>query len=185
MANVISQALATMSKNPFHVSYVKSWLHQYAGESISAAQMNDVFTNLYNSYYYWVHDRGYPFPVVTSGGNFSDSAKSLRNEISGQTGYVQNVVNQFLYAIITGYNQGKLSKEFAFPRDDKEWVAGSTAGTFTKKETETPPKQNGITWIPETWVNPAEPKKDGSLLTYGILAALAAGVFFYSKKKGR
>jgi hypothetical protein len=185
MASVFSQVLAIMTKNPFHVSYVKDWLAKYAGGNITAGQMNDVFTNLYNSYYYWVHDRGYAFPVVKAGGAFDDSTLSLRNEISGQTGYVQNVVNQFLYAMVTGYQQGKLSKEFAFPRDDKGWVAGTTTGTTPQSSTTAPSKSASITWIPEAWVNPAEPKKDGSILTYGILAALAAGVYFITQKKGR
>jgi hypothetical protein len=192
MPSVGTQLLTILSKNPAHVAYVKNWLAKYAGSSISSSEMNDVFSTLYNWYYYYIHDMGYPFPVVKQGGAFDDATTTMRNEISGASGITSNVVNQFLYAMFTGYNQGKLSAEFAFPRDNKNFtVTGTTPATGTKSTSSTTAEKiaavkNSIRWIPDNWTQPAQPKANGTMLTYGILAALAAGVYFFTnKKKGR
>jgi hypothetical protein len=189
MANIGTQILGILSKNPAHVSYIKTWLSKYSGVSISSSQMNDIFTTLYNWYYYYINDVGYPFPVILQGGGMDSNTVKLRNEIVGASGITSSVVNQFLYAMYTGYNQGKLSAEFAFPRDNKTMVATGTTGsatTGTGTATKTPAiKIPGVRWIPESWTQPAEKKNDGTLLTYGILAAIVAGVYFFTKQKGR
>ena len=195
MSNIGTQILTIMSKNPLHVSYVKTWLKKYAG--LSDGQLNPVFTDLYNAYYYFVNQQGYPFPVVdmTTGG-MDQKTVALRDSIASMTAYVPSIVNQFLYAIYTGYVQGHLSKDFAFPRDPSFQTADQAAAdnvqldTVKKTATTTAARsktvQAALTWIPATWQQPAEAKPAANaLLSYGIVAALAAGaVWFLSHKKG-
>ena len=169
MADLGTQILATLSKNPAHTLYVKTWLTKYAG--VTSTQANDVFTELYNWYYYFISEKGYGFPVI-------------RNELAGATGLSGAVVNQFLYAIYTGYNQSKLSKEFAFPRPANmvSTTTNNAANGVNASQTSNSGKSNvtpSIKWIPDNWTSPAvKVATNSTYLTYGLIAAGAAAIWY-------
>lgn len=192
MASVGNQLLTILSKNPVHVAYVKTWIKKYSGQNLSEAILNDYFATLYNWYYYYIHDCGMPFPVVAPNGAFDATTVKLRDLLVGSSGIVASVVNQFLYAIYTGYTQAKLSAEFAFPRDFKSVTTPTTNQTTTTEKKTTPPTvtaiktaANVLRYIPSNWTEQAEKKNNGSILTYAILAAIAGGVFIIARRKGR
>ena len=193
MANLGTQILTIFSKNPAHVVYIQTWLKKYC--ALNASQADQFFTDLYNAYYYFLNSQGYPFPVIDmQTGGMDAKTASLRDSIAIMTGISKTVVNQFLYAMYTGYVQSKLSKEFAFPRDPNFVTPATAAADSAKmdaaKNAATTKKAGSVAaaaalkWIPSAWKVPAEAvPTSNALLSYGIVAALAAGVVLYLSHK--
>jgi hypothetical protein len=173
MANILQIVTTILTKNPAHVLYVQQWLMKFC-PGVTLGTVDSIFVNCYNWYYYFVNTGGAPMPVFSKSGA-TPATQTLKNNIAGSSGVSGDIVYQFLASLFTGYSQGKLSKEFAFPRN--------AATTTTQDAVNAGGATQTVNFIPDQWQKTGLKLGVLSILPVLGLAAGAIGVLFLAAKK--